>query len=275
MISKKLINYRKSRAFTLVELLVVIAIIALLLSVLMPSLSKARFSAKRTICAARQKAFVLAATVYQSGNNGKYPRSLSMNEIATPPTGLWPNNATRDWDGDGKARSYGEKITDYLGDSIAYDMLICPLVNLSKERYELSKRYYSTGDSAWLYCSYAFYWNYALRPTTGKTFIGPGIQASRNSKLLTSDLCVYSTAHLNRWFVAHPPEKLPRYTNFLYGFAWEVPWPNCNSVFPIKINGGLSDGSVSLIDSKEIIPVSFEGAYRTALSIGVPGWAAQ
>jgi prepilin-type N-terminal cleavage/methylation domain-containing protein len=46
----RLIPKRKAAAFTLIELLVVVSIIALLVSILLPSLSEARETGKRTVC---------------------------------------------------------------------------------------------------------------------------------------------------------------------------------------------------------------------------------
>jgi prepilin-type N-terminal cleavage/methylation domain-containing protein/prepilin-type processing-associated H-X9-DG protein len=63
---------RKS-AFTLIELLVVIAIIAVLMSILMPSLRKARESARRQVCAARVKQQVLALNMFASDHDNKLP----------------------------------------------------------------------------------------------------------------------------------------------------------------------------------------------------------
>ena len=62
-------NHKKG--FTLVELLVVIAIIAILLSILMPSLRLAREQARLIIDKARQSQNGLANLMYADGNNGK------------------------------------------------------------------------------------------------------------------------------------------------------------------------------------------------------------
>lgn len=58
-------------AFTLIELLVVISIMALLLSLLLPSLTRARLLAKRTACMGSLKTVGVAACYYQS-DYGEY-----------------------------------------------------------------------------------------------------------------------------------------------------------------------------------------------------------
>lgn len=61
---------KKSRGFTLVELLVVISIIALLVSILMPALSKAREAAKALLCLSQLKQIGLAGHLYSMDNDG-------------------------------------------------------------------------------------------------------------------------------------------------------------------------------------------------------------
>ena len=63
--------YRKG--FTLVELLVVIGIIALLISILLPSLNKAREAARRVKCLSNMRQIALAMNMFTQDNNGLMP----------------------------------------------------------------------------------------------------------------------------------------------------------------------------------------------------------
>jgi prepilin-type N-terminal cleavage/methylation domain-containing protein/prepilin-type processing-associated H-X9-DG protein len=60
------------KGFTLIELLVVIAIIALLLSILMPSLSKVKNTAKRVVCQTNQHGLAQAYAAYASENDDRF-----------------------------------------------------------------------------------------------------------------------------------------------------------------------------------------------------------
>ena len=62
---------KKFNGFTLIELLVVISIIALLISILMPALNKAREQATGAVCLGNQKTLVLAWTMYADENDDK------------------------------------------------------------------------------------------------------------------------------------------------------------------------------------------------------------
>ena len=71
------------RGFTLIELLVVIAIIALLLSILLPSMQDARKQAQAAVCMSNSKQIIYGLQMYQQDHKGFMPPDL-WSEAAWP-----------------------------------------------------------------------------------------------------------------------------------------------------------------------------------------------
>lgn len=77
--------WRMRRAFTIVELLVVVAIVALLISVLLPALGKARAQARSSVCAANLRQMSSGLQEYLQRSRDRYPHVSFMPSIGSAP----------------------------------------------------------------------------------------------------------------------------------------------------------------------------------------------
>ena len=72
-------RFRGALGFTLIELLVVISIIAILISILLPALAKARELANRAVCMANIRGIIQSMVTYAQSNNGTFPAQFIAN----------------------------------------------------------------------------------------------------------------------------------------------------------------------------------------------------
>lgn len=123
--------------FTLIELLVVVAIISILASLLLPTLSKARASAKRTQCLSQEKQVYLHMTTYADEADGWLPGSVTSSNA--------PHVLRRSWTymAGGSRLVYEEEVNPYIDPAAWREqgrVFFCPSSRLSSTWQNLEHR---------------------------------------------------------------------------------------------------------------------------------------
>ena len=109
------------KKFTLMELLIVIAIIAILLSLLLPSLSKAREATKFAVCKSNLSQHYRTMMTAVSDNNNRLPRVFPNGSGSNP---VKPNLRDHDWYGANNGNMTNPVLAEYSGGVTSF--LLCP-----------------------------------------------------------------------------------------------------------------------------------------------------
>lgn len=270
-------------AFTLIELLVVISIIALLLSVLMPSLNKARRLAKMVVCKSNQKQIVQAGLLYASSNEGKFPQHISLIKGSSTKYGFpgylayYPKN---DWSGHLLEKKEQRWLSHYLGDTVGDGSVFhCPLspprdLEKMKELY-LDPTIASKSTSG----SYGMFWGGwnagGLVVGEGKYVAPKNLQEVSSKTFITMDMVFNNSLNdPQQIFTTHKTGGGSGSKTNQFG-TWTVNG-NADTIGDVigntQYNVGYGDGHVGVMRGSDLTSVSYNHAVQYYLPADSLSW---
>jgi prepilin-type N-terminal cleavage/methylation domain-containing protein/prepilin-type processing-associated H-X9-DG protein len=159
----------KKQGFTLIELLVVVAIIAVLIAMLLPSLSQAREMAKRVQCSNNLRSFAQASTMYALDENDNLPQNYSFYDPSIQHNPNYSMESLRTINAPDFKGAWMMVYPKYLKD---HRLLACPTANYRINMpYEDDKQQNWYWSIKWGYSDYMYYAAFRTRTNPERSVI--------------------------------------------------------------------------------------------------------